>query len=74
LIVVADRSALTESEMPLLAVLRTDEGDDGPERDFDELRVIATELWSIENNIALADMDWDDFVDAADDDAVFRGF
>ncbi|WP_405166656.1 hypothetical protein OG203_17100 [Nocardia sp. NBC_01499] len=40
----------------------------------EQLRVIAEELWSIENNISLADMDWDEFASAADDDGIFRGF
>ncbi|MFC5219718.1 DUF6924 domain-containing protein [Streptomyces coerulescens] len=56
----------------MLAVHRPYE--DEPEEGYDELRVIAEELWSIENNISLANMDWEEFVDAADDDGVFRGF
>ncbi|MBB4981063.1 hypothetical protein GGE06_001971 [Streptomyces sp. SFB5A] len=38
------------------------------------LRVTAEALWSIENNIAVADMGWEEFVDAVGDDGVFRGF
>ncbi|MFF4763215.1 DUF6924 domain-containing protein [Streptomyces sp. NPDC001292] len=72
LLIVADSKALTEAEMPLLAVLRTDE--DGPEQGFAELRVVAEQLYSIENNIALANMDWEEFVDAAEEEGVFRGF
>ncbi len=72
LLILADRQALNGPEMPLLAVLRAE--DDEPEQGFDELRVIATELWSVENNISLANMDWEEFVDAVDDDGVFRGF
>ncbi|MFJ7495122.1 DUF6924 domain-containing protein [Streptomyces sp. NPDC097727] len=85
LLIVADEKALTGSEMPLLAVCMSDEDDDegagedaGEDSDskpgFDELRVVATELWSIENNISLANMDWEEFVDAAEEDGVFRGF
>ncbi|GAA2725940.1 MULTISPECIES: hypothetical protein [Streptomyces] len=29
-------------------------------------------LWSIENNLSLSNMDFDEFVDAADEDGVFR--
>lgn len=72
LLVLADRKALSGPEMPLLAVLRGEDG--AAERGFDELRVIASELWSIENNISLANMEWEEFVDAADEDGVFRGF
>ncbi|WP_405853889.1 hypothetical protein OG407_00445 [Streptomyces sp. NBC_01515] len=74
LLIVADKTALTTPEMPLLAVLPHEEGDDELEQEHGKLRVIAEELWSIENNISLANMDWEEFVDAADDDGVFRGF
>ena len=80
LLIVADTTALTGPEMPLLAVLpfHEDEDDDYDEdeetkQEHGELRVIAAELWSIENNISLANMDWEDFVNAADE-GVFRGF
>jgi hypothetical protein len=66
LIVVADQEAATAPEFPLLVVYTGDEG-------RQELRVIAEELWSMENNISLANMDWEEFVDAAED-GVFRGF
>lgn len=74
LLIVADKTALTTPQMPLLAVLPYGEDDDEVEQGHGELRVIAEELWSIENNISLANMDWEEFVDAADDDGVFRGF
>lgn len=67
LLVVADKAAVTSPEMPLLVIRLTDGGSD-------ELRVIAEELWSIENNISLANMDWESFTDEADEDGVFRGF
>ncbi|MFE7753185.1 DUF6924 domain-containing protein [Streptomyces sp. NPDC057428] len=41
---------------------------------FDELRAVARKLWSIGNNLAIASTDGADFVDAADQDSVFRGF
>ncbi|MBZ9645305.1 hypothetical protein [Streptomyces sp. PSKA30] len=76
LLIVADGRALTEAEMPLPAVMRTDaeDEDEGPEQGFDELRVVASKLWSVENNVSLANMDWEEFVDAAGADGVFRGF
>ncbi|HTZ43256.1 MAG TPA: hypothetical protein VMB79_05285 [Jatrophihabitans sp.] len=37
-------------------------------------RVVATELWSVENNLNLSNMDWIEFAEAADPDGVFRGF
>lgn len=38
------------------------------------VRVVAAELWSIENNLVEANMDFEEFVGAIDDDGVFRGF
>ncbi|AVZ71603.1 hypothetical protein SLUN_04765 [Streptomyces lunaelactis] len=67
LLIVADTTALTEPGMPLLVILKS-------ESDGGELRVIAKELASIENNISIANMDWSEFVDGADEDGVFRGF
>ncbi len=67
LLILADKDAVTGDGMPLL-VLRPAYPEDGP------LRVIAEELWSIENNISLANMDWESFADSVDEDGVFRGF
>jgi hypothetical protein len=36
--------------------------------------VIAPQLWAVENNLNLSNLDWEDFADAVDDDGVFRGF
>lgn len=68
IIIAADERAMTEPDMPLLVVLA-----DGSERPK-TLRVVCSELWSIENNIRLANMEWESFEDAADQDGVFRGF
>jgi len=67
LLIVADKLALTSPERPLLVIYQGAEGNE-------QLRVIVEELWSIENNISLANMDWEDFTQAADDDGIFRGF
>jgi hypothetical protein len=37
-------------------------------------RVIPSEMWSIENNLSLGNMDFEDFADSVDADGVFRGF
>lgn len=31
-------------------------------------------LWGIENNLSIANMDFDEFADAVDEDGVFRDF
>jgi hypothetical protein len=37
-------------------------------------RCIPAELWGVDNNLNLANMDWADFADAVDQDGIFRGF
>ncbi|WP_121714441.1 hypothetical protein [Streptomyces sp. E5N91] len=79
LLIMADKRAMNEAGMPLLAVHVREEDDEDedddarPER-IEELRVIARDLWAVEANIAMANMDWEEFVEAADEDGVFRGF
>ena len=38
------------------------------------LRVIPSEMWSIENNLSIANMDFEEFYESRDHDGVFRGF
>jgi len=38
------------------------------------LRVIPSELWSVENNLSLGNLDWEDFISALDEFGVFKGF
>ncbi len=66
-VLIADRAAVHEAEH---AVLVVDVGGE-PGRSF---RAIPSVAWSVENNLALANMDFEEFLDAADDDGVFRGF
>ena len=63
----ADRVALTHPERPILVVDLFDE----PGRTF---RVIPREMWGVENNLSLANMDYSEFADNADPDGIFRGF
>jgi hypothetical protein len=37
-------------------------------------RVIPSEVWGVENNLSIANMDFYEFLSKADDDGVFRGF
>jgi hypothetical protein len=74
LLIVADKTTFTAPEMPLLAVLpHEEEGDEAPLH-HSELRVIAEDLGLIESCIRFGIMDWEEFVEAAGDDGVFRGF
>lgn len=70
----ADETTLTDAEHPVLAVWVLPTDDDVDERDHRPFRVVPSELWSVENNINLANMDWADFTGSIAEDGVFRGF
>lgn len=69
LLAVVDKTTITSPEMPIVLI------------DLNELneeygrtmRVIPAELPSIEVNLSLANMDFFEFADSADEDGVFRG-
>jgi hypothetical protein len=69
----ADETTLTSAEHPVLAVWVLPRQDGDP-RDLAPFRVVPAALWSVENNINLANMDWADFTGSAGADGVFRGF
>jgi hypothetical protein len=66
-IFVADSEAMARSDHAILVVdLRGDPG-----RTF---RVVPPAMWSVQNNLYLANMDWEEFAESAGADGVFRGF
>jgi len=64
---VADDETLANPEHPVIAV----DIHGQPGRTF---RVIPSALWSVENNLAIFNMDFFEFADNVDADGVFRGF
>jgi len=64
---IVDQKAIADPEHPILVVDLYHE----PGRIF---RVIPTEIWGVENNLSIANMDFYEFADNADPDGVFRGF
>jgi hypothetical protein len=62
-----DATTFAHEERPILVVDLFDE----PRRTF---RVVPRYMWSVENNLTLANMDFDDYADAVEADGVFRGF
>jgi hypothetical protein len=64
---VVDERALHDPEHPILVIDLVDQ----PGRFF---RVIPAELWSVENNLAIANMDFEEFAENTDADGVLRGF
>ncbi len=66
-IFIVDQVALSHPENPILVVdLYAERG-----RTF---RVIPSEMWSVENNLSIANLDFDEFADAADPDGILRGY
>jgi hypothetical protein len=59
--------AITRPEHPILVVDLYGK----PQKTF---RVIPARLATVENNLAIANMDFDEFANAVDKDGVFRGF
>lgn len=68
LLVVADKTAVTAPDMPLLVIFRPGTPD------HDGLRVVASQLIAVTNSTFRSINDWDALGDAADDEGVFRGF
>jgi len=65
-------SILTHPDRPIQVVNLYDYRA-GP-RSGDTFRVIPSEMWSVQNNLSLANMDWAEFADSTDEDGIFRGF
>ena len=62
-----DRITLAQPNYPILVVDLYDQ----PGQTF---RVIPAEMWGVENNLSIANMDFEEFADAVDQDGIFRGF
>jgi hypothetical protein len=64
---IVDRLSVSHAEHPILVVdLLTEPG-----RAF---RTIPSQIQGIENNLSIANLDWDSFAEMVDADGVFRGF
>lgn len=66
-IIVADQTAMSLPDHPLLVI-------DLYERSGNEFRAIPGEIQGIENNLSIANMDFEEFAGSVDQDGVFRGF
>jgi hypothetical protein len=64
---IADGAALTSPDHPIQVV---DLGSSGKS----PFRCIPPELWSVENNLNISNMDWEEFASAVDEGGVFHGF
>jgi len=66
-IVVIDQAATSLPDYPLLIV-------DLYERSGREFRAVPSQIQSIENNLSIANMDFEEFAESVDESGVFRGF
>lgn len=64
-LLLADGQALTSFEHSVAVV------EVGTARTF---RVLPAQVWSVENNLSLGNLDFTDFLNSTDTDGVFRGF
>ena len=64
---IADADTLTRPDRPLLVVRLLG----SPGRTF---RMVPEQLWSVENNLSLANLSWSDFEGVLDSEGVYRGF
>lgn len=75
---IADSVTFASPEHPILVVSLADtflSVDEFPDVTGETpFRCIPSALWSVENNLNLANLDWEDFAGAADDDGIYRGF
>ena len=65
---VADSITLSSADHPILVVDLLDSCGKSP------FRCIPPELWSVDNNLNIANMDWENSASAAGEDGVSRGF
>ncbi len=63
---IVDEVALTSTDFPILVIDLMD----SPGRTF---RVVAAALWEVENNLSIANMDFDDFANDVEGEGIYRG-
>ena len=66
-IFIVDRESLSHPDRPILVV----DVYDKPGRTF---RVVPNQMWSVDANLGIANMDFEEFAESVDEDGIFRGF
>jgi hypothetical protein len=66
-IIVVDQTAISHPKHPLLVI-------DLYKRSGHEFRAVPDQIQGIENNLSIANMDFEEFADSVDEDGIFRGF
>lgn len=67
-IMIVDQITVTHEENPLLVINLLD---DAIENEF---RTLPSQVQGIENNLSIANMDFEEFSESVDEDGIFRGF
>jgi hypothetical protein len=67
ILVIADEITFKQAEITFLVINLLDT----QKKSF---RVIPSQLWAVENNLSIANMDFEDFYNLDDSEVVFRGF
>jgi hypothetical protein len=77
-LLIADSITFASPEHPILVVNLDDKilsVAEFPEiADRTPFRCIPSELWGVENNLNISNMDWEEFASEVGDDGIFRGF
>jgi len=63
---IADSTTFASPDHPVLVADLLDDG-------LRPFRCIPPELWAVENNLNIANMDWESFAGEVDEDGVYRG-
>jgi hypothetical protein len=63
---IVDRTTLASDEHPILVVDLSDD-------DNEPFRCIPPQLWAIDNNLNISNLDWEDFADDTSEDGIYRG-
>lgn len=74
-----DAKALTHPDRPILVVNLFDYVEELEDQGMGPhygatFRVVPSEMWSVQNNLTISNMDWEEFADNVDGDGIFRGF
>ena len=65
--IIVDQLAISQTDHPLLIV-------DLYEKSGREFRAVPSQIQGIENNLSIANMDFEEFAESVDQDGIFRGF
>lgn len=66
-IFIVDKMTISHPEQPIICLNLFE----APYRHF---RLVPSQMQSVENNLSIANMDFEEFADNVDDDGIFRGF